>query len=48
MLSNALEDRHSVTLHVYGGEMDHCRIYRPLESDGWYSPLERALSYDEA
>ena len=48
VLSNRLADRHSVTLHVYGGEMDHCRIYRPVDAGGWYSPVERALTYDEA
>ncbi len=44
MLANALENRPSVTLHVYGGEMDHCCIYRPVEG-GWYERVRKTLVY---
>lgn len=44
VLGNALDDRPSITLHVYGGEMDHCCAYQPLP-DGWHERLPRALTY---
>ena len=46
VLANALPDRPSLTLHVYGGEMDHCKIFEPL-GDGLYKPCQKALSYDD-
>lgn len=46
VLRNGLEDRVSVTLHVYGGEMDHCHVF--LEEDGgWHRRAERVLGYDD-
>ena len=45
VLSNALDDRTSVTLHVYGGEMDHCTLFEPAD-DGWWTPRQRTLAYD--
>ena len=34
----------AVTIHVYGGEMEECRVF--LEgADGWYREETRALSY---
>lgn len=45
VLANALPDRPSVTLHVYGGEMDHCCIYRPRD-DGWHDRVQKTLVYD--
>lgn len=36
----------ALTLHVYGGEMNHCTIFEPLDGDR-YRPLSRILSYDE-
>jgi len=45
ILRNGLDDRVSVTLHVYGGEMDHCHVFAP-EADGWHRRLERPLAYD--
>jgi 3-mercaptopropionate dioxygenase len=46
VLANARPDRSSLTLHVYGGEMDHCTIFEPL-GDGLYRRQNRSLSYDE-
>ena len=34
----------SVTLHVYGGEMDHCHVFEPLE-DGSYRRVRKDLAY---
>jgi predicted metal-dependent enzyme (double-stranded beta helix superfamily) len=50
VLANALTDRPSLTLHVYGGEMTHCDVFQPLGEDarpGLYRRSSRALSYDE-
>ncbi|MBM3810058.1 MAG: cysteine dioxygenase [Acidimicrobiia bacterium] len=44
VLANA-SDAPSITLHIYGGEMDHCNVYLPRE-DGWYSRQPRQLNYD--
>ena len=45
VLSNAHTDRVAVTLHVYGGEMDHCNVYEPGK-DGWWTRRARSLGYD--
>lgn len=42
VLANALSDRSSITLHVYGGEMDHCNVFEPL-ADGWFEQVPRQL-----
>ena len=42
VLENA-SDAPSVTLHVYGGELDHCHIFEPVEN-GWLRRY-RELSY---
>lgn len=42
-LGNAAETP-SVTLHVYGGEMDHCHVFEPLE-DGSYRRVRKDLAY---
>lgn len=46
VLGNALPDRTSVTLHIYGGEMDHCSIFEP-GADGFWSKQSKQLCYDE-
>jgi 3-mercaptopropionate dioxygenase len=46
VLANALHDRASITLHVYGGDLDGCRIFQPA-ADGLYQQSRRALSYHE-
>lgn len=45
-LGNALSDDVTVTLHIYGGEMDHCNLFSPGD-DGWYHRSERQLSYHD-
>jgi predicted metal-dependent enzyme (double-stranded beta helix superfamily) len=47
VLANARPDKASLTLHVYGGEMDHCDIFEPLTESGSYRRRSRPLSYDE-
>lgn len=46
VLANAQPDATSVTLHIYGGNLDGCRIFQPA-SDGLYHQSVRALSYHE-
>jgi len=46
VLANTNPDRVALTLHVYGGEMNHCTIFEPAGGD-LYRPLARILSYDE-
>ncbi len=46
VLANALTDRASVTLHIYGGNLDGCRVFLP-DADGRYQQSIRALSYHE-
>jgi hypothetical protein len=46
VLGNALPDANSVTLHVYGGEMDRCSIFEP-ESGGLWCRREKRLEYDD-
>jgi 3-mercaptopropionate dioxygenase len=43
-LANAVPDGSSITLHVYGGEMDHCHVFERM-ADGAYRKLTRSLSY---
>jgi predicted metal-dependent enzyme (double-stranded beta helix superfamily) len=46
VLANARPDRESLTLHVYGGEMDHCDVFEPV-GKGLYRRHSRFLSYDD-
>jgi 3-mercaptopropionate dioxygenase len=43
VLANALSDQPSITLHVYGGEMDHCNVFEP-QGGGWYVQRTRQLA----
>jgi predicted metal-dependent enzyme (double-stranded beta helix superfamily) len=45
ILGNSSSDETSVTLHVYGGEMDHCCIFEPKDREGWYRRVEKSLAY---
>ena len=46
VLGNARRDGASLTLHVYGGEMDHCHVFEPA-GEGLYRRCVKALAYDE-
>lgn len=46
VLANARPDATSITLHVYGGSLDNCRVFIPT-ADGRYEEQFRALSYHE-
>lgn len=36
----------SITLHVYGGEMDHCHVFEP-SGEGTFTRLRRDLAYHD-
>jgi predicted metal-dependent enzyme (double-stranded beta helix superfamily) len=46
VLGNALVDRPAITLHVYGGDMERCRVFEPCP-DGWYQEAFVPLGFDE-
>jgi predicted metal-dependent enzyme (double-stranded beta helix superfamily) len=43
-LANRRPDAASITLHIYGGEMDHCHVFEPA-GDGTYRRVEKRLAY---
>ena len=47
VLANARPTRASVTLHVYGGDLDDCKVFLPATADGRYAESTRALSFNE-
>lgn len=46
ILSNAGSAETSITMHVYGGEMDHCSCFEQ-QPDGWYKNRQVVLTYDD-
>ncbi len=46
VLANARRDAASVTLHVYGGSLEGCRVFLPL-ADGRFEQHFRTLTYHE-
>ncbi|MDP9119904.1 MAG: cysteine dioxygenase family protein [Acidobacteriota bacterium] len=46
VLGNAQPAQVSLTLHVYGGEMNHCSVFQPVEG-GLYRRQVKSLSYDD-
>ena len=46
VLANGQPEGTSVTLHVYGGNLDGCRVFTPA-ADGRYMQTVRALSYHD-
>lgn len=47
VLANSQPDRISLTLHVYGGEMDRCTVFEPVDGRaGLYRARSQALRYD--
>jgi len=41
-IANAEPGGSSITIHVYGGDMDHCNIFEPRQH-GWYETVPRTL-----
>jgi predicted metal-dependent enzyme (double-stranded beta helix superfamily) len=46
VLANSKPDEIALTLHVYGGDMDHCSIFEPV-GDNLYRKQLKTLSYTE-
>jgi len=47
VLANARPERTSVTLHVYGGDLDDCKVFLPATPDGRYAETTKALSFHQ-
>jgi predicted metal-dependent enzyme (double-stranded beta helix superfamily) len=47
VLANARPSAASITLHVYGGDLDDCKVFVPATPDGRYSETMKALSFHE-
>ena len=45
VLANARPAKASVTLHVYGGDLDDCKVFLPATPDGRYAETTRMLSF---
>ena len=46
VLANARPSRASVTLHIYGGDLDDCKVFLPATADGRYVEQDRHLSFN--
>jgi predicted metal-dependent enzyme (double-stranded beta helix superfamily) len=47
VLANARPAKASITLHVYGGDLDDCKVFLPATPDGRYAEATRMLSFNE-
>jgi 3-mercaptopropionate dioxygenase len=47
VLANARPSKASVTLHVYGGDLDDCKVFLPATPDGRYAETTKMLSFNE-
>ena len=47
VLANARPGSTSLTLHIYGGEMNHCDIFQPEGGGDLYRRCSKSLSYDD-
>jgi predicted metal-dependent enzyme (double-stranded beta helix superfamily) len=47
VLANARPERASVTLHIYGGDLDDCKVFLPATGDGRYAETMKTLSFTE-
>jgi len=45
VLANARPTRASITLHIYGGDLDDCKVFLPATPDGRYAESTRMLSF---
>jgi predicted metal-dependent enzyme (double-stranded beta helix superfamily) len=47
VLANARPSRSSVTLHIYGGDLNDCKVFMPATPDGRYAETVKMLSFHE-
>lgn len=45
VLANARPAKASITLHVYGGDLDDCKVFLPATPDGRYAETTKSLSF---
>ena len=45
VLANARPSKASITLHIYGGDLDDCKVFLPATPDGRYAETTRTLSF---
>jgi len=46
VLANARPSAASITLHIYGGDLDDCRVFLPATPDGRYAETMKSLSFN--
>ncbi|MEM9171813.1 MAG: cysteine dioxygenase family protein [Pseudomonadota bacterium] len=47
LIANACDRSPAVSLHIYGGDMDHCHVFvREGTDSDWYRRARRELSFD--
>ena len=47
VLANARPELASVTLHVYGGDLETCKVFLPATEDGRYAEATKSLAFCE-
>ena len=47
VLANARPSAASITLHIYGGDLDDCKVFVPATADGRYAETMKSLSFHE-
>jgi predicted metal-dependent enzyme (double-stranded beta helix superfamily) len=45
VLANARPSAASITLHIYGGDLDDCKVFLPATPDGRYAETSKSLSF---
>jgi predicted metal-dependent enzyme (double-stranded beta helix superfamily) len=45
VLANARPSLASITLHVYGGDLDDCKVFLPATADGRYAESSKSLAF---
>ena len=47
VLANARPSAASITLHIYGGDLDDCKVFLPATPDGRYAETMKSLWFHE-
>lgn len=47
VLANARPSAASITLHIYGGDLDDCKVFVPATDDGRYAETMKSLSFHQ-
>lgn len=46
LIANPCDRNPAVSLHIYGGDMDHCQIFVREQKTDWYQKVTKELSFD--